>query len=1131
MNTESAIGRHAHILASVSLGAALLLTAPLVAHASFDTDADLVSDEIDVHPCDPLAAATAFAPARGDHGMLLFEDQFPAQGDFDFNDVALTYNYVFRLDRDGNVASLRATFNTLAVGGDYHNGFGLRIPMRAREVRRATRTIGGISTDIQPSALDNDATFFIVNDLRDLFTNPQGLINADPALPRQQGQVVQLEIVFDQARPFPVQEAPYDVFIHRTDNPSIEVHRPGFRGTARMDTTLFNTQDDTSDGVRNFVDTRGIPFGLHFPTLVDYPSEGVGIDVLYPNIVRFGQSGGQAFQNFYVSSVNLSAAYRGPNNQPAFPPNFINGPDLAQDTSCVPAWGLAVQWGTRRSIFTYGGAMAPNGDAILTGYTRGQFPNSSNAGGLDGFVARHDALTGAEVWITQLGTAGDDTGRDVTMDGAGNIYVVGDRSSQASGSWYGGSLAGVTDAFVSKINPNGRVLWTRTIDSAGNDSGYGVAVDANGNVYVAGSASAQITGAQDPGGFPSSFLAKFNNNGTRRWVHQYRTDNAHPSNYSYNADIAIDAASGALYVVGTERRFNRDASAASNPFVAKHRRSDGALLWVNHLGDYGYWNNSLDGRFGYAFGVDVDPFDGSAYVTGSFATGSNTTTWGSWSKAAHDDSPDAFFARVNPRGRTIWSRSLASDGHGQEYAEAVMASGIAGVVYFTGRTSGTLPGQTNLGGTDYYLAAFGHDGAERWVVQGGTPQMDMGHLAAATACSQSGGTVFTLGNADVAAGSSVLWQTAMYRHDITTGALQGVTVAERIDWSTSGWTACSNSCGVGTRSRNVACTQPDGTVVSALQCRHAAPAATGACYGTSGCAAQWEAGAWSACSQTCGVGERTRVVECMANGVLQSPSVCGDEAPASTEACGGYSACTYAWDAQAWGACDVPAPCTMGTQSRTSFCQRSDGSPAPDAMCSGPRPASQRSCSDSSCPAIASSCAALRAQGVSTSGRYDVDPDGAGPGTTVNVYCDMTSFGGGWTNIDFAGNRVWLDAQHSIVCTNGLMRDESSISCNRPRFDGQESLPLYQFRCDGGDRSVDYVLEHVAPLLGHQSTMSMGFTSLQQGPSMGGGASSAGNEYCFAHGVIARADHVACAPYRVQGSNQQCIPGYFTLSL
>jgi hypothetical protein len=168
---------------------------------------------------------------------------------------------------------------------------------------------------------------------------------------------------------------------------------------------------------------------------------------------------------------------------------------------------------------------------------------------------------------------------------------------------------------------------------------------------------------------------------------------------------------------------------------------------------------------------------------------------------------------------------------------------------------------------------------------------------------------------------------------------------------------------------------------------------------------------------------------------------------------------------------------------------------------------------------------------VTTSGRYDVDPDGPGPEAAVNVYCDMDAFGGGWTNLDFSARRVYLDGTRYIECTGGLTQNAHSITCVRPRFDGQENLPLYQFRCDGADRSVDYVLDHVAPSLGHSGSQLLGFTRMSQGQGVGGGTSQSGNEYCYAHGIIARQDHLVCAQYRVEGVNQQCVPGYFTLGL
>jgi hypothetical protein len=47
---------------------------------------------------------------------------------------------------------------------------------------------------------------------------------------------------------------------------------------------------------------------------------------------------------------------------------------------------------------------------------------------------------------------------------------------------------------------------------------------------------------------------------------------------------------------------------------------------------------------------------------------------------------------------------------------------------------------------------------------------------------------------------------------------------------------------------------------------------------------------------------------------------------------------------------------------------------------------------------VLSSCAALHAAAPSLpSGVYAIDPDGAGGRAAFNVYCDMTTDGGGWT--------------------------------------------------------------------------------------------------------------------------------------
>jgi len=55
-------------------------------------------------------------------------------------------------------------------------------------------------------------------------------------------------------------------------------------------------------------------------------------------------------------------------------------------------------------------------------------------------------------------------------------------------------------------------------------------------------------------------------------------------------------------------------------------------------------------------------------------------------------------------------------------------------------------------------------------------------------------------------------------------------------------------------------------------------------------------------------------------------------------------------------------------------------------------------CISGSC-LTATSCNFWRNQGFTTDGIYSIDPDGVGPVEAVDVYCDMTSGGGGWTRV------------------------------------------------------------------------------------------------------------------------------------
>uniref|UniRef100_A0ABM5F3Z8 ADAMTS-like protein 4 isoform X2 n=1 Tax=Pogona vitticeps TaxID=103695 RepID=A0ABM5F3Z8_9SAUR len=175
-------------------------------------------------------------------------------------------------------------------------------------------------------------------------------------------------------------------------------------------------------------------------------------------------------------------------------------------------------------------------------------------------------------------------------------------------------------------------------------------------------------------------------------------------------------------------------------------------------------------------------------------------------------------------------------------------------------------------------------------------------------------------------------------------------------WDAGDWSACSKSCGLGTQHRQVLCRQiyaNRSTVVHPQRCGHLEkPNATQACQ-VQVCS-HWEIHAnWSSCSVLCGTGHRTRHVRCVSNeGTLLRDSDCpSNNRPETSEACD-VGPCVRTWFYSDWSN-TCSAECGTGIQRRSVVCLSSDADGEAEENCAGAKPAEMRACSGGPCRRVA----------------------------------------------------------------------------------------------------------------------------------------------------------------------------------
>jgi uncharacterized protein (TIGR03437 family) len=230
-----------------------------------------------------------------------------------------------------------------------------------------------------------------------------------------------------------------------------------------------------------------------------------------------------------------------------------------------------------------------------------------------GYVEKLDATL-----QTQFSTTLPNAPAAMALDSAGNIYLTGGVSTAGRG----------IDAFVTKLSATGAPVYSTSIGGSANDAGLAIAVDAQGDAYIAGdteSADFPVT--------PGAAQTKFG---------------------------------GLVSALGV--------GSFGDGFVAKLNPTGSAFLFAT------YWGGSAPD---VANAITVDA-TGNAYVAGGTSSSDFQVTAGAFQTTyagppadptAPDPAGDAFLSKFSPLGAVVWSTYLGGSLSDAAYAIALDGSG------------------------------------------------------------------------------------------------------------------------------------------------------------------------------------------------------------------------------------------------------------------------------------------------------------------------------------------------------------------------------------------------------------------------------------------------------------------------
>ncbi len=313
-------------------------------------------------------------------------------------------------------------------------------------------------------------------------------------------------------------------------------------------------------------------------------------------------------------------------------------------------------------------AIDSEGNTYVVGTTAGSVNGDVLQGTQDAYLTKYDS-TGAVVWQRMLGDTGSTQASAVAVDANGNVVIAGKTDGDLTGGTTGN---GGTNSFVTKYDSSGNEIFTRDVGPVVNDGANAITIGSDGSIYYGGDTTGALAAGLTSGGGKDAYITKLSSTGSLVYSRQFGGTGDQSI-----AALSTDA-SGNLIAVS----MNADGTASVSSFDSTNGTS--AAQWSQNIGDLGG---------GKASSVAVD---GSNIYVGGWTNNANI---GGTAQNAYNGGTDGFVVGLDDSGNVNTTNFVGTNS--TDRVRAITAKN--GEVYVAGDTTGDF-GNGKIGTLDGFAA-------------------------------------------------------------------------------------------------------------------------------------------------------------------------------------------------------------------------------------------------------------------------------------------------------------------------------------------------------------------------------------------------------------------------------------------